>query len=116
MAKIDLVDVMMKPPGKCLCCNLTPHDEEGKPKRAIDLNVDVDWGNNGYICEECATVIAQLIDFISPDEYRDLKYDYKALKKDHAALRKAYTSLETDKKAVREGKRASKRIRERKAA
>ena len=115
MPKIDLVDVMKKAPGRCLCCNTTP-TEGGKPQVAIDLNVDVDWGNNAYLCNECATVICDLLGRVPVEDHEILKRDLRRLNKDHRRLRKQFRRVGGELKALAAGKKIERRVKKRKAA
>jgi hypothetical protein len=89
--------------------------EEGRPKEAIDTNVDVDWGNNLYICSECASVIADLLGRVEVEDHQDLKLKHRELKNSHKALRTKFKALERDYNRVVAGRKAEAR-RERNAA
>lgn len=112
MPQIDLVPNMRKAPGRCGICNTTPM-EDGKPRPAIDTNVDVDWGNNLYICDECTDVIAGLLDWITPEEYAQMKAALNQLKGDHKRLRKKFKERGEDLKALAEGERIRNRVKRR---
>lgn len=117
MPQIDLVPNMKKAPGKCVCCNTTPTDPHtGNPKPAIDLNVDVDWGNNAYLCEECVNVICDLWGRVDEDTHDRLRKDYEDLRNRHTRLQKRYTTKEEDLKKVEAGKSVERKRRKRKAA
>lgn len=111
MPQIDLVDNMMKPPGRCGICNTTPHDDEGNPLPAIDTHVDVDWGNNFYICDECADVICDLKGRVTPEELQKLRADYLQLKRDHKRLRTRFREQSDNLKRILAGKRAEGKAR-----
>lgn len=115
MPKIDLVEMMRKPPGRCGICNTTPMTE-GKPREAIDTNVDVDWGNNFYICDECAGVIADLIDRVPQEEHANLRAKHHQLEKDHENLRSKYRNLAGTAKKVVEGRKAESKIKKKRKA
>lgn len=102
MPKIDLVDVMKKPPGQCGICNTSPSGVDGKLLKAIDTNVDVDWGNNLYICSECVNVISDLFDRVTTEEHQRVVNELKDLTARHRRLRRRYKDLEE-----RAGKMAS---------
>lgn len=108
MPKIDLVEVMRKAPGRCGICNTTPNDTEGRPLPAIDTNVDVDWGNNLYICDECADVICDLKGRVDKDTHDKLQCAYEELEKAQSRLRDKYKTLETRFQAVIAGKKAER--------
>src|SRR5690606_30614845 len=93
MPQIDLVSVMKKAPGRCGICNTTPM-ENGQPVKAIDTNVDVDWGNNFYICIECANVIADLLGRVDEADHTDLVIKHKDLLMSHRTLRRRFKEQE----------------------
>lgn len=111
MPKIDLVDNMRKAPGTCGICHTTPNDPDGKPLPAIDTNVDVDWGNNLYICHECIDVICDLAGRVTPDTHDKLRESYDQLDKDHDRLRNRFKKLEERANRMAEGKKASREQR-----
>lgn len=115
MPQIDLVDTMTKAPGRCGICNTTP-TENGHPLPAIDTHVDVDWGNNFYICDECANVICDLMGRVTVKEHKTVKRDLRKLGDDHQRLRKRYERRERELEALAAGKKVEKRVRGRKAA
>lgn len=112
MPKIDLVPVMRKAPGQCGICHTTP-TENGKPKLAIDTNVDVNWGDNLYVCDECLSVIAGLMGWITPEEYEQMQRDYNELEKAHERLRRRFKKQEAELKALAKGEKVRKRVRKR---
>lgn len=107
MPKIDLVPVMRKAPGRCGICNTTPM-ENGEPKPAIDTNVDVDWGNNLYICDECVRVIGELMGWVTPEEHAKLREDYNDLEKRHTKLREQFESQRDTLERIVSGKKAER--------
>lgn len=108
MPKIDLVPVMRKAPGRCGICNTTPM-ENGEPKPAIDTNVDVDWGNNLYICDECVRVIGELMGWTPPEVYAKLMESYADLESRHEKLRSKFKELRGRLDAVIAGKKAERK-------
>ena len=114
MPKIDVVPVMNKAPGKCVCCHTTPM-ENGRPKKAIDLNVDVDWGDNAYLCDECVEVICDLWGRVSLYEHEKVLKELKELTVSHRKLQTRYTKLRDRAKKIVAGKKAAKELK-RKAA
>lgn len=114
MPKIDLVDAMTKPPGRCGICNTTP-TSEGAPLPAIDTNVDVDWGNNLYICIECCNVIADLMGRVEVETHEELRNAYDELKGSHKNLRQKFRQKEDDLQKVIAGRQVEARRKKRKA-
>lgn len=115
MPQIDLVDVMKKPPGRCGICNTTPM-QNGRPTEAIDCNVDVDWGNNFYICSECASVIADLLGRVDEADHQELKTRHEDLKASHKTLRRRFKEQERQLETITQGRRAESKVKKRKRA
>jgi hypothetical protein len=107
MPKIDLVPVMKKAPGRCAICNTTPM-ENGKPKPAIDANVDVDWGNNLYVCDECVRVMAELMGFKDPKDVAELQGKLTDLEARHSRLRRRFKKQESRLERILEGRKAER--------
>jgi hypothetical protein len=57
---MQVVDNMAAQPGHCGICRGTPTDADGTVIPCIDTGVDVNWGENLYICMPCARVIGIL--------------------------------------------------------
>ena len=110
MPQIDMVRVMTKPPGRCGICNTTPM-EDGKPLPAIDTNVDVDWGNNLYICSECINVIADLAGRVDEADHDNLVTAHEDLKASHKTLRRRFKEQEREMEIMLEGRRAESKAK-----
>jgi hypothetical protein len=39
----------------------------------VDLGIDYNWGDSGYLCEDCGGKVAMLFEWISPDKKNDLE-------------------------------------------
>lgn len=111
MPQIDIAANMNKPPGRCGICNTTPNDLDGSPKPAIDTHVDVDWGNNLYICAECVDVICELSGRVTEETHQRVKSSLKQLKRDHENLRNKFQKQSADLKKLAEGKKIERRVR-----
>ncbi len=111
MPQIDVVPNMKKAPGKCVCCNTTPMGPDGQPLPAIDLNVDVDWGNNAYLCSECTGIICELWGWVSEETHDETLRELKQLQGDHKRLRERFKEQGEDLKKVTEGKAVEKRLK-----
>jgi hypothetical protein len=109
MPNIERVEVMTKQPGRCVCCGTSP-TEAGNPLPAIDLNVDVDWGNNAYLCTECVDVICDLWGRVSREKYQEVLRGYKKLRGDHQRLRRRYLEADKDRKILANAQAAKERI------
>lgn len=116
MPQIDVVENMKKKPGKCLVCSTTPMKSDGTPKKAIDLNVDVDWGQNAYICEECTNVICELWGWVSEEDHDAVLAEHRQLNKDHTRLRERFKEQGADLKRVLAGKKVERKHKKKRKA
>ena len=107
-----LVERMTQHPPVCLHCgagNAAP--EEEMPRRAVDLEREVNWGDSTYICEDCGGLIAALLDFISPGEAQNLQQMLAARNKQIHELRAQLSEKSRRMEAIVAGKRALKEER-----
>jgi hypothetical protein len=102
---------MTMQPGHCFVCGLTPVDDHGNVKPAIDLERDYDWGDNAYLCLECANLIATLIDRPSPEEITKVTKERDKLKRQNKELLAKVTGQGEDLDKIRQGSSALKRVR-----
>jgi len=58
---MQVVGNMSLEPGHCGICRQTPMDSQGNPIPCIDTGVDINWGEQLYICHQCANIIGILI-------------------------------------------------------
>jgi hypothetical protein len=110
MPQIDLVVVMKKPPGRCGICNTTPM-VNGRPAEALDTNVDVDWGNNFYICKECGNVIADLLGRVDEGDFEELKDKHGQLLESHKTLRRRFKEQEEKMETIIKGRQAETNVK-----
>jgi hypothetical protein len=82
--------------------------ENGQPKPAIDTNVDVDWGNNLYICDECSGVIGELMGWVRPEDFEKLKAEHKDLERRHEKLRERFKEQKGRLERIISGRKAEK--------
>jgi len=66
---MHLVERMTLPPNTCLVCGCgnTPDGVTGIVGPFVDLGIDYNWGDSGYLCQDCAGKVAVLMGWISPD-------------------------------------------------
>lgn len=110
---IQLVEVLHKNPACCYFCNGVPVDLEGNVLPMVDTEAEANWGDNIYVCSECATVIAALFGYQTETEHieqlekaqnkvtelkRELKKTEKALLKEEGRNK----VIDKAKKAMRE--------------
>jgi hypothetical protein len=105
-----IVRSMTKQPGHCFVCGTTP-TENGLPKPSVDLNLDYDWGNNAYICIECANLIATLIDRPTPEEITKTAKENTTLKRKNKELTEKLLGQEDDLSKIRQGGAALKKVK-----
>lgn len=110
MTPIELVTTLDKEPASCGVCGTVPCTADGDPKPMIDTHVDVNWGENLYICEECIGVIAGLYGYQTEEEHIA---ELNRLKRDHEEHLKSYEELKGElkkerkrNKAIEKGKKA----------
>ena len=101
-----LVETMTMAPNSCMVCGRgnTPDRETGQTGPFLNLGIDYNWGDSGYLCEDCVGRAAVHFDWISPDTKKDLERQIKKLenqvhdlegemdmrrRREHAALKKA---------------------------
>lgn len=107
---MELVEAMTKQPATCFICNCTPFKGK-KPRKAIDLNRDYDWGNNAYICAECGHLIATLLGYKSLDKLRKLEDKVEKLKAEKEELTTKTEEQEKLLSRIRDGSKAVKEAR-----
>lgn len=80
---IQLVERMTLPPGNCMKCGRgnTPDGETGEIGPFLDLGLEYNWGDSGYLCMDCVGHMAVAAGWISPDSKKELEREIKQLKK-----------------------------------
>jgi len=101
-----LVETMTQAPNSCMVCGRgnTPDRETGQVGPFLSLGIDYNWGDSGYLCEDCSGKAAVLFGWISPDTKRQFEREIKKLeqkihdlegeidmrrRREHSALAKA---------------------------
>jgi hypothetical protein len=76
-----LVETMTLPPNNCMSCGRgnTPDGATGQVGPFVDLEIDYNWGDSGYFCEDCAGKVAACIGWISPQIAADKDEEIKSL-------------------------------------
>lgn len=109
---ITLVDKMTQNPGCCLLCSGVPCDLEGNPLPMVDTELDVNWGDNLYICQECARTIAGLHGWQTDEEHirqlAEAREKEKEARKNLKAVTKKWEKEKARNKIIDKGKRALK--------
>jgi hypothetical protein len=74
MGMMHLVDRMVMAPNSCMGCGRgnTP-DQYGNIGPFVNLGIDYNWGDSGYLCDDCVGKAAVLFGWISPDTHTDLQ-------------------------------------------
>jgi len=65
---------------KCGCGNV-PDGDTGEIGPFLDLGLEYNWGDSGYLCMKCVAEMAVIAGWISPDRERDLRRQIKRLEK-----------------------------------
>jgi hypothetical protein len=70
-----LVETMAMAPNCCLVCGKgnTPDGKTGRVGPFLDLAIDYNWGDSGYMCSDCVARAAVLFGWISPDTKKELE-------------------------------------------
>lgn len=108
---------MENSPGVCTLCACTPTEVDGDQKPCIHAEgVDVNWGDDVYICAECVEVICDLWDRPSEEQVSKVRSEIKFLRKQ--VKRKDQEIAEKDEllRKIREGTKAIKQVKEKKVS
>ena len=76
-----LVETMTQAPNSCMVCGRgnVPDRETGQLGPFLALGIDYNWGDSGYLCEDCAGKAAILFGWISPDTKMEMLRQIKRL-------------------------------------
>ena len=100
------------PPGHCGICHQVPRDEEDNAAPVIDTNVDIDYGDNLYICVNCARVIGALIDMVSEEDVSKLRADIAQLEAANEELEENNETLQGRIDRMIDGARAKREAKQ----
>lgn len=80
---IQLVDRMTLPPATCMKCGRgnTPDGQTGEIGPFLDLGLEYNWGDSGYLCMDCVALMAVTAGWISPDTEKSLRREIRQLEK-----------------------------------
>jgi len=80
---VSLVERMTLPPATCMKCGRgnTPDGQTGEVGPFLDLGLEYNWGDSGYLCLDCVGLIAVTGGWISPDTEKELQKRIKRLEK-----------------------------------
>jgi hypothetical protein len=99
-------------PGCCAVCGSNPVDLEGNQQQALWAEgVDIDWGNNLYLCWECVDIIADLGGRATKVGFDELQAKYDALLEAHAELEKEHEELQETVEVIKAGAAARRRLK-----
>lgn len=110
---IRLTNQIVQNPATCLICSTTPTDVEGRILPMIDTEIDVNWGDNLYICSECLGIMAELSGWVEPGEIEALKQELIDYKRRLKKVTKLLTREKARNEAMLGGKRAIQELRAR---
>jgi hypothetical protein len=115
-----LVNRMTMAPNRCMVCGCgnVPDGETGEVGPFIDLGIDYNWGDSGYLCLVCGGKIAAMSGWSTPDELKDLQRIIEKKDKEihnlraKMRLRNKRSQATTDRlNRLLEGSREAKRTR-----
>lgn len=98
------------PSAGCLACGQTPV-VDGEIQDGIDLETDINWGENAELCINCASLIADLIDRVSVEEHAAVQKELRSMSKDYQRLSKRHIRLKNQVKAIEKGEKARKAVK-----
>jgi len=80
---VSLVERMTLPPATCMKCGKgnTPDGQTGEIGPYLDMGLEYNWGDSGYLCMDCVGLIAVTAGWISPDSKKELEKQVKRLEK-----------------------------------
>lgn len=80
---VSLVERMTLPPATCMKCGRgnTPDGQTGEIGPFLDMGLEYNWGDSGYLCMDCVGLIAVTAHWISPDREGELLKQISRLKK-----------------------------------
>jgi hypothetical protein len=65
----------------CICCHTNPTDDEGTPLPMIEAEgVDVNYGDNLYICQVCAGLLGKMVGQEDSEKVQALERGLKKLR------------------------------------
>ena len=108
---IELVKAMVQNPGTCMACGGSPCDESGKQKPAIDLGVDINWGEGAYVCEDCVHLIVKFFGYEDLDTITKTREENERLRKENTDLSKKLEEQEVVLAKIREGSKAVRKVK-----
>jgi hypothetical protein len=96
-----LVETMTMAPNCCLTCGKgnTPDGRTGVVGPFVDLAIDYNWGDSGYMCSDCVAKLAVLFGWISPDTKKEQDLKIAKLEKEIHDL-----NADMDRRRLREKK------------
>src|SRR5215472_13361304 len=74
---------MTLPPGTCMKCGRgnTPDGDTGEIGPFLDMGLEYNWGDSGYLCMDCVGLIAVTAGWIAPDTEKGYLRQISRLKK-----------------------------------
>jgi len=81
---MHLVETMVMAPNNCMVCGRgnTPDGQTGIVGPFLDLAMEYNWGDSGYLCGDCVGQAAVHFGWISPDREKEQKHEIERLKKE----------------------------------
>ena len=84
MPNMFLVETMTMSPNACMACGKgnVPDGVTGKVGPFLNLGIDYNWGDSGYLCGDCIAQAAVMFGWISPDTKLEMEREAKRLRKE----------------------------------
>lgn len=109
MAQIILTSKFKSP---CILCNCTPLDEDEEIRKPLQMfhavGVDVNWGEDANICQNCASVMADMLGRISEVDSARLKKKLSQVEEELNEVAAKYDEQSARITKILEGKKAER--------
>lgn len=106
------VSSMTNQPGCCLVCGGNPTDVEGNQQPSLHAEgIDVNWGDDLYLCWECVNLIADLIWRVPREDFDKMSQDLWDTEKELDELKKDHKKLQAQMLRIVDGAKARKEVK-----
>jgi hypothetical protein len=114
MAQIVLKTAGVKSP--CIICNGMPFDESKEVQQPLPMfhavGVDVNWGEDCNICQNCVGVMADMMGRADADKVASLSRKHQAIVEKYAELNTEYQAQRERLRKILDGRKATKEQKE----
>lgn len=95
-------------PGVCKVCG--NHQEDHKD--VVDFDVDVDWGDQLYVCKTCMNIGATLLGYLNPDEAAAMRAEIEQMRSERDTATEDLETLQGRVDRMIEGAKAKKEAKD----